>query len=157
MFDWLRSKASGWKAPEPIGPATLIRAFGPTDSPLANSAVWHSTELEVRSDEAAVKSLFDVALPNIEQCMITYSFSIRTENLKAAVYPQMWCRIPEKGQFFSQGIDRKVSGTNDWLRVEIPFYLEKRQVADLLHINLAFEGPGVVQMKNIEVTSTPVG
>lgn len=157
MFDWLRSKVSGWKAPEPTGPSVLIRAFGPSDVPVAKSAMWHGSELEVRSDDVAIKSLFDVALPNVEQCMISYRFLIRTENLQAAVYPQMWCRIPEKGQFFSQGIDRKISGTNEWVQVEIPFYLEKAQVADLLQLNLAFEGAGTVQLKNIEVASTPVG
>lgn len=157
MFDWLRSRASGWKAPAPTGPAVLIRTFGPSDPPVANSARWQGNELEVRSDEASIKSLFDVPLPNIEQCLVFYRFLIHTDNLKSAVYPQMWCRIPEKGQFFSQGIDRKISGTNAWIQVEIPFYLEKGQVADLLHLNLAFEGAGTVRLKNIEVTSAPVG
>ncbi len=157
MFEWLRSKVSGWKAPQPTGPAVRIRAFGPADAPIARSARWQGDELAVRSDEAAIKSLFDVALPGVEQCRLAYRFLIRTEDLAAAVYPQMWCRLPEKGQFFSKGIDGKVSGTNEWLPLEIPFYLDKGQVADLLHLNLVFEGAGTVHLKNIEVTSTPVG
>jgi hypothetical protein len=156
MFDWLKRKTTGWKPPQPTGPAVLIRAFGPSYTPIARSAKWQGTELEVQSEEAAIKSLFDLSLPNVDQAIIAYRFQICTDNLKSAVYPQMWCRIPEKGQFFSQGIDRKVSGTHDWTQMEIPFYLEKGQTADLLHLNFAFEGAGAVRLRNIEVTSTPV-
>lgn len=157
MFDWLKSKSAGWKPPELAGPPVQLRQFTPSDAPVSHSAEWHGNELEVKSDEAAIKSLFDVELPNIQQCMISFRFLIHTVDLKAAVYQHMWCRIPEKGQFFSQGIDHKISGTNDWMPVEIPFYLEKGQIADLLHLSLAFEGAGIVQLKEIEVTSTPVG
>jgi hypothetical protein len=157
MFDWLKSKSVSWTPPEPTGPSVQLRLFSPSDAPVSHSAEWHGNELEVKSDAAAIRSLFDVELPNIQQCMISYRFLIQTTDLKAAVYQQMWCRIPEKGQFFSQGIDHKTSGTNEWVPVEIPFYLEKGQVADLLHLGLAFEGAGIVQLKEIEVRSTPVG
>jgi len=156
MLDWLKSKSAGWTPPETTGPPVEIQAFDPSDAPLAKSAEWQGNDLEVRSEDAATKSLFDVALPSVEQCMISYRFLIHTEDLQAAVYPEMWCRIPEKGQFFSRGVERKISGTNHWLQVEIPFYLKKGQVADLLHLNLVFEGAGTVRLKNIEVTSTPV-
>ncbi len=69
----------------------------------------------------------------------------------------MWCHIPEKGKFFSKGVDSKISGTNDWIQVEIPFYLGPGQVADLLNLNLVFEGEGTVRLKDIEVTSAAVG
>ena len=156
MFDWLRSKSAGWKPPEPSGPTVQIRAIGPSEAPIAQSATWHGSELEVKSDEAATKSLFDVALPQLERCMIAYRLQIQTDNLNAAVYPEIWCRIPEKGQFFSRGVNSKIKGTNDWLQVEIPFYLENGQVADLLHLNLVFEGAGTVRLKDVEVLSTPV-
>ena len=88
--------------------------------------------------------------------MLTYRLRIKTDNLQKAVYPELWCRIPERGQFFSRGLHCKVRGTNDWKEVEIPFYLESGQKADLLHLNLVFEGPGTVRLKDIEVLSTPV-
>ena len=124
--------------------------------PIAGSARWIGDELRVESQEAAIKSLFDVPLPQLGQCRIDYAFLIRTEALQSAVYPMMWCRVPEMGQFFSKGIDKKVSGTHDWTAMQIPFYLEQGQVADLLQLNLAFEGPGQVWLKQITVLSTPV-
>ncbi len=81
---------------------------------------------------------------------------IHTKDLSSAVYPEMWCRIPKKGEFFSRGVENKIKGTNDWIQVEIPFYLQKGQLADLLHLNLVFEGEGTVRLKGIEVTSAQI-
>lgn len=156
MFEWLKPKIAGWKAPEADGPSMTVKLLSPADRPIAGSARWIGEELEIVSNEAAIKSLFDVPLPQLEQCRIDYAFLIRTEALQSAVYPMMWCRVPEMGQFFSKGIDRKLTGTHDWTPVEISFYLEQRQVADLLQLNLAFEGPGQVWLKQITVLSTPV-
>ena len=91
-----------------------------------------------------------------DQCMITYRFQIRTDSLKSSVYPEMWCRLPGRGEFFSKGLHQKVRGTNDWLSLEVPFYLKQGQVPDLLKLNLAFEGPGVVRLKDIEILVTPL-
>ena len=141
---------------EPIGQATRLRLLDASDKPVAESAQWKGKELQVRAAEASCKSLFDVSLDSIDQCMISYRFHIKTENLNSAVYPEMWCRIPEKGQFFSRGLNQKLRGTHDWKQVEIPFYLQSGQKADLVHLNLAFEGPGQVMLKDIEVLATPL-
>jgi hypothetical protein len=87
--------------------------------------------------------------------MLSYRFRIKTDNLQTAVYPELWCRVPEKGQFFSRGVNQKVRGTTDWREIEIPFYLQSGQRADLLHLNLVFEGAGKVRLKDIEVLRTP--
>jgi hypothetical protein len=152
-----RGKSAGsWTPPKTAGLPKSIRLLGPSDSPVAESASWDGTQLVVKSDEAGSKSLFDVPLKNLEHCVITYRFKIKTDALPSAVYPEMWCRIPEKGQFFSRGLDRKVRGSNDWKEVEIPFYLQQGQQADLLHLNLAFEGRGTVRLKDIEVLASEV-
>ena len=41
----------------------------------------------------------------------------------------MWCRIPGVGECFSRGLNQKVQGTNNYLSLEIPFYLKKGQTA----------------------------
>jgi hypothetical protein len=148
--------AGGWTPPMTAGLPKSIRLLGPSDSPIVESASWDGTQLVVRSEEAATKSLFDVPLKNLERSVITYRFKIKTDALSSAVYPEMWCRIPEKGQFFSRGLDRKVRGSNDWKEVEIPFYLQQGQQADLLHLNLVFEGRGTVRLKDIEVLATEI-
>ena len=145
-----------WKPPVPIGEPKPLRVIRAGDKPLAESARWDGDELVIQADAAATKCLFEVALDGLKQCMITYRFRIQTENLGKPVYPEMWCRIPDKGEFFSRGLQCKLRGTNDWTPVEIPFYLESGQRADHLRLNLVFEGPGTVRLRDIEVLSTPV-
>jgi hypothetical protein len=144
------------QGPEPMGQPVQIRGFSPADKPIASSARWDGSELVVQSNEAATKCLFDAVLQDVDQCMLTYRFRIKTDNLARAVYPEMWCRIPERGQFFSRGLRSKVRGTNDWVEVKIPFFLEHGQAADRLQLNLIFEGAGVVRMKEIEIFLTQV-
>lgn len=150
------SRSRKWSAPETTGTAVSVRRFDDSDKPISRNAVWHGDELQVDAHEAATVSLFEVPVSGLEQCMITYRFRIQCDALERAVYPEMWCRIPEKGRFFSRGLDRKVRGPVDWQLVEIPFYLNEGQRPDLLELNLVFEGRGSVRLKDIEILSTPL-
>lgn len=140
----------------PAGPAKTVRAFGPADAPISGGAKWIGNELEVTADDAGTQPLFGVPLSGIDQSMIAYRFRVKTENLTSKVYPEMWCRVAGTGECFSRGLHQKVRGTNNWLSVEIPFYLKKGQLADLLKLNLVFEGPGAVRLSDIEVLATPL-
>src|SRR5262249_7884107 len=151
MFEWLR-RSQKWTPPQVCGEENILRKLVPADVPISRNARWNGSELAVISKEAATIALFDVTLPDLEQCRILYPFHIQLNNLAAFVYPEMWCRIPEKGMFFSRGIDRKTRGTVDWTEVTIPFFLEQGQRADLVHLNLAFEGAGEVRLKDIQVS-----
>jgi hypothetical protein len=144
------------KPPETTGPPVQLRAITSADAPISKSASWQGDVLELRSDKAATQKLFDVELSQVEQCKLVYRFLIHTKDLSSVVYPEMWCRIPKKGEFFSRGLENKIKGTNDWMQVEIPFYLQKGQLADLLHLNLVFEDEGTVRLKGIEVTSAQI-
>jgi hypothetical protein len=151
----VRAKGNAWTPPERSGPPTCVRALNSADAPLTSNAVWRGNELEVRADRPGSVRLFEVQLPDLEECVILYRVRIRTEAVKAPVYAELWCRIPSKGEFFSRGLDQKVSEARDWRTVEIPFYLEQGQRADLAKLNLVFEGPGVVRLSEIEVVSAP--
>jgi hypothetical protein len=152
----VRAKGSAWTPPERSGPPTQIRALSASDTPVASNANWMGDELEIRADQAGPVRLFEVRLPDVEQCVVLYRFRIKTDALKKPVYAEMWCRIPAKGEFFSRGLDQKVLDARDWRSIEIPFYLEQGQRADLVKLNLVFEGPGVVRMSEVEVLSAPV-
>jgi len=156
MFDWLR-RTEAWKPPQVSGDERELRAFSPSERPVSRSAWWTGSELIVEAAEAGSTALFDLPLPDVERCRITYRFTIDADTLKAAVYPELWCRIPERGLFFSRGVDRKVSGHVKEAELEIPFYLEVGQRADLLHLNLAFEGAGEVRLRDIRVSTADVG
>ena len=147
-----------WMAqfPQPAGPPSIIRALGPEDVPISGGAKWHHRELEVTSDGAGPQRLFEVPLPGIDQSMLTYRFRIQTNELKKAVYPEMWCSVVGMGEAFSRGLHQKIRGTNRWTTLEIPFYLQQGQVADLAKLNLVFEGPGTVRLTDIEVLARPL-
>lgn len=130
--------------------------MGPDDQPISQTAKWVGSELEVTADAAGVQRLFEVPLEGIEQSMITYRFRIQTGASTSSVYPEMWCRVSGFGEAFSRGLDQKVRGANNWVSLQIPFYLEKGQHADLVKLNLVFEGPGTARLTDIEVLATPL-
>jgi hypothetical protein len=68
----------------------------------------------------------------------------------------MWCRLPGRGEFFCKGIHQAVSGTANWARYEIPFYLKSGQKPDLIKLNLAVQGTGTVWLRSIELLKTPL-
>ena len=156
MFRWLKSLFSGMKPPEPAGPPQTIKTFGSDDRPIGNDARWEEGELRVHSEGAGSIRLFEVPMSDREQCMITYRFTMRTEDVSGGVYPELWCRIPGRGEFFSKGLNQKVRGTNDWSSFEVPFYLRKGQRPDLIKLNVAFEGSGKVRVKDMELLVTPL-
>ena len=156
MFKWLRSLFSGIRPPNPTGPPVSVKKLDASDSPIAEGVTWHGDELKVTASEPATVHLFEVPISGHDQCMITYRFQISTDALKSNVYPEMWCRIPGMGEFFSRGLHQKVRGTNNYLSMEVPFYLKKEQTPDLLKLNLVFQGAGVARLKDIEIFATPL-
>ena len=156
MFKWLRSLFAGFQSPKPSGPPVSFKRIEPAEPPISGGATWEGNELKVTSGKAATVHLFEVPISGHDQCMITYRFQISSDALKSSVYPEMWCRIPGIGEFFSRGLQQKVSGTNNYLSSEIPFYLKKGQTPDLLKLNLVFQGSGTVRLRDIEVLATPV-
>lgn len=152
----VRNATAGGGFPPPAGPPKVVRTLNADDQPVSGNAKWEGGELEVTAAAAGVQRLFEVPLTRVEQSMITYRFRIKTDDLRSSVYPELWCRVEGHGEFFSRGLDRKVAGTNNWLTVEIPFYLMKDQFADLVWLNLVFEGAGTVRLKDIEVLATPL-
>lgn len=156
MLKWLRSLFAGFQPPQPTGPPVRVKKIGPSDSPIAEGATWDGDELKVATGEPTTVRLFEVPISGHDQCMLTFRFQISTDALKSSLYPEMWCRIPGKGEFFSRGLHQKVRGTNNYLSSEIPFYLKKGQTPDLLKLNLVFQGSGVVRLKDIEVFATPL-
>jgi hypothetical protein len=156
MFKWLASLLGGFVPPKPAGPPKMVHSVTPGTRPIAEAARWEASDLVVRTPAAETVRLFEVPLKGHEQCQLTFRLRIATDALKASVYPEMWCRIPGIGECFSKGLHQKVSGTNDWVSLEIPFYLKAGQSPDLLKLNLVFEGAGAVRLKEIEVLATPL-
>jgi len=154
MIKWLKSLFS---MPEPIGPPQTLRAFT-VDKPTITRGCIH-TEIDLwRINSTGVQTvrLFDVENPDVEHCMLTYRMEIKTEGMQGRAFLEMWCSFPGQGEFFSKGFDQAVSGTTDWARYEIPFYLKKGQRPDLIKLNLVVEGTGTVWLRNVELLKTPL-
>ncbi len=66
----------------------------------------------------------------------------------------MWCKFEGKGEYFSKGFNQALSGTNDWVTREIPFFLKKGQRPDAVKLNIVIEGKGKVWVRDIELLKT---
>ena len=71
----------------------------------------------------------------------------------------MWVRVPGRGEFFSRGLAQPLTGTSGWASYEIPFLLNEKDVrADLVKLNVAFEGGGgTIWVKDVELVGARIG
>lgn len=152
MLRWLKSLFSG---PAPTGPPQVVRAFAPDQPTLTQSGI-RAEQGAWRIDATGKQTirLFEVEDPGVEQCFLTYRAELKAESLKGSAYLEMWCRFPGRGEFFSKGFQQAVSGTVNWARYEIPFYLKRGQKPDLIKLNLAVDGTGTVWLRSIQLLKT---
>lgn len=151
---WLESRL---KPPDPAGPPRLVRAFDSTAEPICRGSVTPEEgawRIESRGKQTC--RLFEVGNPGVEQCLLAYRARLRTEELQARAYLEMWCSFATRGEFFSKGFHNAVTGTNDWASYEIPFFLKRGQRPDLVKLNLVFDGPGTLWVKDVALWATPL-
>ena len=155
MLNWLKSRFAG---PKPAGPPQMLRTFGSNQPTITQSGirvengVW---QIDARAEEQTIR-LFEVEIPDVEQCLLTYRAELKAEELQGRAFLEMWCRMPGRGEYFSKGYKQAVSGTVDWARYEIPFFLERDRRPDLVKLNVVVEGPGTVWLRNVELLKTPL-
>jgi hypothetical protein len=151
---WLESRL---KPPDPAGPPRLVRAFDSTAEPICRGSVTPEEgawRIESRGKQTC--RLFEVGNPGVEQCLLAYRARLRTEELQARAYLEMWCSFATRGEFFSKGFHNAVTGTNDWASYEIPFFLKRGQRPDLVKLNLVFDSPGTLWLKDVALWATPL-
>ncbi len=120
------------------------------DSITLDGDAWRVTG----NTESQTIHLFEVEEPGVEQCMLTYRAQLKSEDVEAKAYLEMWCRLPGGGEFFSKGFHNAVKGTNDWASYEIPFYLKRGQKPDLVKLCLTIEGTGTVWIREVRLLQT---
>ena len=146
-----------FKRPKPTGPPEVLRTFSSSDRPITQTGVTvegDSFRIDVASEGSV--PLFEIPDPSVESCVLTYRAKLRTADVERGAYLEMWCRVPDRGEFFSKGLHDKLRGTTDWSSHEIPFLLKKGQRPDLVKLNVAFEGPGTVWIRDVELLRTPL-
>ena len=112
--------------------------------------------LRVDATEPIVVLLFEVTDVSIEEAVLIYQAAVQSEGLQGQAFLEMWVRIPGKGEFFSRGLDRPLSGTMSWMTASTPFFLEAGQKPDLIRLNLSINGKGKVWIDDISLLRQPL-
>ncbi len=153
----LRWPKSLFAMPEPAGPSQTIRTFSPRERTITQDAVrLDEDSIRIESAGSRTVRLFEVKDPGAQQCVLIYRAEMKGEKVEGRAYLEMWCCFPGRGEFFSKGLHQPLSGTSAWARFEIPFYLKRGEMPDLIKLNLVVEGGGVVWLRNIELLKTPL-
>jgi len=141
------------------GPAERIRSFGPGDAPITSSGVTaEEGGWRIQPAGAGSVRLFEVPQPNgLDGAVLTYRAQMKADNVVGKAYLEMWVRVPGRGEFFSRGLAQPLTGTSWWASYEIPFFLTEKGVrADLVKLNVAFDGGGTVWIKDVELLKAPL-
>jgi len=125
-------------------------AFDPQTSSVGKGS------LRIDAVEPMVVPLFEVNDVSIENASLIYQASLQSENLDGKAFLEMWVRIPGKGEFFSRGLDRPITGTMSWMMVATPFFLQAGQKPDLIRLNLVVQGKGRVWIDDIRLLRAPL-
>jgi hypothetical protein len=80
--------------------------------------------LRADSDGQLLLPLFEITDVNVDNTALIYRASLHSDKLDGQAYLEMWVRIPGKGEFFSRGLDRPVTGTMSWMQAATPFFLQ---------------------------------
>lgn len=112
--------------------------------------------LRIDAAAPATARLYEAGDLDVEEARLTYRAKLRTEGVTGKVYLEMLCHFPGGGEFYSRGLAAALSGSNSWVTVETPFFLEAGQNPDQIKLNLVFEGTGTVWIDDIHLIRGPV-
>jgi hypothetical protein len=115
-----------------------------------------SGSFKIEAKKSMVVKLYETGKLNIENCHIIYQAKLKTVGLQGAVYLEMWCHFPGKGDFFSRALQSKLTGDNDWSSHETSFMLQKGESPDNVKLNLAVNGTGTVWIDEIKLLKVPL-
>ena len=112
--------------------------------------------VRVDAKEPITVPLFEVTDVDVENATVIYQASLQSENLDGKGFLEMWVRIPGKGEFFSRGLDRPITGSMSWMMVATPFFLQAGQKPDLIRLNLIIQGKGRVWIDDVHLMRGPL-
>ena len=115
-----------------------------------------SGSLRIDASQPLTVPLFEVSDLSIENAALIYQASLQSQNLDGKAYLEMWLRFPGKGEFFSRGLDRPITGTMSWMTSTIPFFLQAGQKPDLIRLNLVVAGKGRVWIDDVRLLRQPL-
>ena len=114
-----------------------------------------TASLRIMAPGPATVRLFELGDLDVENAKIVYRAMLRTKKLSGKAYLEMWVHFKDGGEYFSRGLDRTITGTTNWMTMEIMFILEKGQNPDNVKLNLVIEGKGTVWIDDIVILKGP--
>ncbi|BEQ13056.1 hypothetical protein FAK_01220 [Desulfoferula mesophila] len=92
---------------------------------------------------------------DVDNCLLVYQAEVKTKNLKGKTFLEMWCHFPGKGDYFSRGMQKSLSGDSGWTMLETPFLLQSGQTPSQVTLSLAIAGAGEVWIRNPGLSTRP--
>ena len=112
--------------------------------------------IRVDAEEPVVVPLFEVTDVSIENATLIYQASLQSQKLDGKAFLEMWVRLPGRGEYFSRGLDRPITGTTSWMTIATPFFLQAGQKPDLIRLNLVVQGKGRVWIDDVHLMRAPL-
>lgn len=98
--------------------------------------------IRIDVDRAKYIKLYELDTIDLEYARLKYKAEVKTENFSGDTFLEMWCTFKGKGRFFSRGLEKTLSGTNDWTTLETFFLLRKGENPDKVELDLVINGNG---------------
>lgn len=112
--------------------------------------------LKITATRPTVVKLYEVRGLDIENAKLIYQAKVRTQDVQGKAYLEMRIHFPRRGEFFSRGLQRPVTGTSDWRTIETPFSLKEGQNPDYVKLNLSITGKGTAWVDDIRLLKRPL-
>jgi len=95
--------------------------------------------------------LFGTKLSGVEDCVLWYEATMKSEGVTGRAYLDMWMTFPDGKSYFSRGLDQVFTGTQDWRRCRIPFFLKMGESPSSAAMGVQFEGTGAVWLNDVRL------
>ena len=95
--------------------------------------------------------LFQAELSGIENCVLWCEATMKSEGVAGRAYLDMWATFPDGKSYFSRGLDQVFTGTQDWRRCRIPFFLKMGESPSSVAMGVQFEGTGAVWLNDVRL------
>jgi hypothetical protein len=111
----------------------------------------------IKAVKPATIHLYETGDVDVEDSRLEYRAMIKTKDFQGKVYLEMWCRFPEKGEYFSRDLGSPVIGSKDWTQEMTPFFLKEGENPENVKLNLVIDGVGTVWIDDIRLYKVPAG
>jgi hypothetical protein len=112
--------------------------------------------IRIFASEPMSVRLYESGDLDVENVMLVYQATVKSENLEGMAYLEMWCVFEDGKEFFSRGLNSPWTGSIPWSVVETPFFLKAGQNPVNIRLNLVVDGTGTVWIDEMRLLKSPL-